>query len=68
VGVDPRKLTAAGYSQYHSRGMDRAHDRRIEILLIPQLAAPAPNATAPAPATTTAPAAPTTAPATPAAK
>ncbi|HEX4462768.1 MAG TPA: OmpA family protein [Polyangia bacterium] len=69
VGVDPRKLTAAGYSQYHSRGMDRAHDRRIEILLIPQLAAPAPNATAPAPATTTtAPAAPTTPPATPAAK
>ena len=42
VGVDPRKLTAAGYSQYHPRGSDRAQNRRIEILLIPSLAAPQP--------------------------
>jgi chemotaxis protein MotB len=47
VGVDPRKLTAAGYSQYHPRSSDRAKNRRIEILLIPQ----AQSATgAPAPA------------------
>jgi chemotaxis protein MotB len=38
VGVDPRKLTAAGYSQYHPRGLDRAHNRRIELQLIPALA------------------------------
>jgi chemotaxis protein MotB len=57
VGVDPRKLTAAGYSQYHSRGLDRAHDRRIEILLIPVLAT-APPASTPPPASTAAPAAP----------
>ena len=55
VGVDPRKLTAAGYSQYHSRGIDRAHDRRIEILLIPVLAT-APPASTPPPASTAAPA------------
>jgi chemotaxis protein MotB len=35
VGVDPAKLTAAGYSQYHPREHDRAKNRRIEILLIP---------------------------------
>ena len=40
VGVDPAKLTAAGYSQYHPRGSDRAQNRRIEILLIPSVAAP----------------------------
>ncbi|MGZ3439446.1 MAG: OmpA/MotB family protein [Polyangia bacterium] len=40
VGVDPAKLTAAGYSQYHPRGADRAQNRRIELLLIPSLAAP----------------------------
>jgi flagellar motor protein MotB len=38
VGVDPRKLTAAGYSQYQPRSTDRAQNRRIEILLIPQVA------------------------------
>jgi chemotaxis protein MotB len=38
VGVDPHKLTAAGYSQYHPRSADRAQNRRIEILLIPVLA------------------------------
>jgi chemotaxis protein MotB len=42
VGVDGHKLTAAGYSQYHPRGSDRAKNRRIEILLIPILAAPQP--------------------------
>jgi chemotaxis protein MotB len=41
VGVEPAKLTAAGYSQYHPRSSDRAQNRRIEILLIPQVA-PAP--------------------------
>lgn len=41
VGVDPAKLTAAGYSQYHPRSSDRAQNRRIEILLIPQLTAAA---------------------------
>jgi chemotaxis protein MotB len=40
VGVDPAKLTAAGYSQYHPRGAERALNRRIEILLIPTVAAP----------------------------
>jgi chemotaxis protein MotB len=35
AGVDPAKLTAAGYSQYHPRSADRAQNRRIEILLIP---------------------------------
>jgi chemotaxis protein MotB len=40
VGVDPRKLTAAGYSQYHPRSSDRAKNRRIEIQLIPQTQAP----------------------------
>jgi flagellar motor protein MotB len=38
VGVDPHKLTAAGYSQYHPRGTERAMNRRIELLLIPQVA------------------------------
>jgi flagellar motor protein MotB len=38
AGVDPHKLTAAGYSQYHPRGSDRARNRRIEILLIPSVA------------------------------
>jgi chemotaxis protein MotB len=58
VGVDPAKLTAAGYSQYHPRGSERALNRRIEILLIPQLGGPAPSGPAPS---TTAPAAPATA-------
>ncbi|HEY2743501.1 MAG TPA: OmpA family protein [Polyangia bacterium] len=44
VGVDPAKLTAAGYSQYHPRGSDRALNRRIEILLIPSVT-PAASAT-----------------------
>jgi chemotaxis protein MotB len=35
VGVDPRRLAAAGYSQYHPRGKNRAKNRRIEILLAP---------------------------------
>jgi chemotaxis protein MotB len=43
VGVDPHQLTAAGYSQYHPRGGDRAKNRRIEILLIPILANPTPQ-------------------------
>jgi chemotaxis protein MotB len=37
TGVDPAKLTAAGYSQYHPRGSERALNRRIEILLIPSV-------------------------------
>ncbi len=41
AGVDPAKLTAAGYSQYHPRASDRALNRRIEILLIPSVTAPA---------------------------
>ena len=40
VGVDPAKLTAAGYSQYHPRGSDRALNRRIELLLVPTVTAP----------------------------
>jgi chemotaxis protein MotB len=47
VGVDPRKLTAAGYSQYHPRATERALNRRIEILLIPTVAAPATHAATP---------------------
>jgi chemotaxis protein MotB len=35
VGVDGSKLAAAGYSQFHPRGRDRAKNRRIEILLTP---------------------------------
>jgi len=35
AGVDPGKLTAAGYSQFHPRSRDRARNRRIEILLTP---------------------------------
>ncbi len=42
VGVEPAKLTAAGYSQYHPRGSERALNRRIEILLIPSVASPTP--------------------------
>jgi chemotaxis protein MotB len=38
VGVDPHRLTAAGFSQFHPRGKKRALNRRIEILLTPQLA------------------------------
>ena len=45
VGVDPAKLTAAGYSQYHPRSNDRAQNRRIEILLIPSVASSTPSAT-----------------------
>ena len=43
AGVDPAKLTAAGYSQYHPRSADRAQNRRIEILLIPSVASPTPQ-------------------------
>jgi chemotaxis protein MotB len=39
VGVDPDKLTAAGYSQYHPRAREKAKNRRIEILLVPVAAA-----------------------------
>lgn len=48
VGVDPHKLTAAGYSQYHPRSAERAQNRRIEILLIPTStsAPPAPTTAA----------------------
>ena len=43
VGVEPSKLTAAGYSQYHPRSSERAQNRRIEILLIPQAASSTPS-------------------------
>jgi len=79
VGVDPRALTAAGYSQYHPRGPDRAHNRRIELQVIPALAAGAtqpaggaagvpPSGTPAVPAPSGTPAAPSAsgAPATPA--
>lgn len=49
VGVDPHKLTAAGYSQYHPRSSERALNRRIEILLIPIVAAPTPPSAPPSP-------------------
>ena len=48
VGVEPAKLTAAGYSQYHPRSSERAQNRRIEILLIP-MAAPASPTPSPPP-------------------
>ncbi len=36
VGVDPARLTAAGYSEFHPRAKrDKAKNRRIEILLTP---------------------------------
>ena len=47
VGVEPAKLTAAGYSQYHPRSSERAQNRRIELLLIPQAAPPAPSSSPP---------------------
>ncbi len=35
VGVDPKRLAAAGYSQFHPRSKLRPKNRRIEILLTP---------------------------------
>jgi chemotaxis protein MotB len=35
VGVDPRKVAAAAYSQYHPRSKDKKKNRRIEIALTP---------------------------------
>jgi chemotaxis protein MotB len=35
VGVDPHRIIAAGYSEFHPRSKDRAKNRRIEILLTP---------------------------------
>ncbi len=35
VGVDPTRLAAAGYSQFHPRSRDKRKNRRIEILLTP---------------------------------
>ncbi len=37
AGVDPARLTAAGYSQFHPRGRSLAQNRRIEILLTPMV-------------------------------
>lgn len=38
VGVDPARLTAAGYSEFHPRSKtEKAKNRRIEILLTPQI-------------------------------
>jgi chemotaxis protein MotB len=35
VGVDPHRVVAAGYSEFHPRGTSRARNRRIELLLTP---------------------------------
>jgi chemotaxis protein MotB len=35
VGVDPHRVVAAGYSEYHPRGTVRRQNRRIELLLTP---------------------------------
>ncbi len=35
VGLDPHRLTAAAYSEFHPRSKTRAKNRRIEILLTP---------------------------------
>jgi chemotaxis protein MotB len=34
-GVDPHRVVAAGYSEFHPRGANRAKNRRIELLLTP---------------------------------
>jgi chemotaxis protein MotB len=36
-GVDPHELSAAGYSLYDPVGRDPAHNRRIEITLVPNV-------------------------------
>jgi chemotaxis protein MotB len=53
ANVDPTRLSAAAFSEYHPRGpndteANRRHNRRIEILLLPMPAEEAPAAT-PAP-------------------
>jgi chemotaxis protein MotB len=35
AGVDPHHVVAAGYSEFHPRGANRAKNRRIELLLTP---------------------------------
>jgi len=35
VGVDPQRIAAAAYSEFHPRGRKKAKNRRIEILLTP---------------------------------
>lgn len=35
VGVDPHRIAAAAYSQFHPRAKQKAKNRRIEILLTP---------------------------------
>jgi chemotaxis protein MotB len=35
AGIDPHRVVAAGYSEFHPRGKDRAKNRRIELLLTP---------------------------------
>jgi chemotaxis protein MotB len=37
VGVDPHRVVAAGFSQFHPRGAGRAQNRRIELLLTPSV-------------------------------
>ena len=38
AGVDPSHLTAAGYSEFHPRSKrDKSKNRRIEILLLPEI-------------------------------
>jgi len=39
VGVDPKHLTAAGFSEFHPRSKkEKSKNRRIEILLTPESA------------------------------
>ena len=35
AGIDPHRVVAGGYSEFHPRGTDRAKNRRIELLLTP---------------------------------
>ena len=57
VGVNPAKLTAAGYSQYHPRSADRAQNRRIELLLIPSVVSSPPPPSPPPSSSSSRPAA-----------
>jgi chemotaxis protein MotB len=36
-GLDPHRVIAAGYSEFHPRGANRAKNRRIELLLTPSV-------------------------------
>jgi chemotaxis protein MotB len=51
AGVDPARVAAAAYSQFHPRDRLRAGNRRIEILLTPFARPAPPPSTTPTPAT-----------------